>query len=45
MVNYTEEETKEVERIGREINNITLNRFLKDYLELRDNLRKCKASK
>jgi hypothetical protein len=39
-VNYTIGETREIERIRIEQNNIVLNRFLKDYLDLRDRVRR-----
>jgi hypothetical protein len=41
MVNYTAGEMKEIERIRVEVDNIILNRFLKDYKDLRDNIRRC----
>jgi hypothetical protein len=45
VVSYTTEETDEIEKVRIEVNNIILNRFLKDYLDLRDNIKKCNAKK
>jgi hypothetical protein len=45
IVNYTIGETREIERIRIEQNNIVLNRFLKDYKDLRDMVRRCNEVK
>ncbi|GMO58839.1 MAG: hypothetical protein Ta2D_04610 [Rickettsiales bacterium] len=42
IVNYTIDETREIEKIRVSVKNIILNRFLKDYLDLREKIRICK---
>ena len=44
LVSYSAEEQKEVDRVRKQVNNITLDKFLIDYGNLRENIRICNGN-